>query len=192
MRRHFIAMFSPSSKKIATLGLLFGTFVAQYAGAQAYKVLYSFQCQADGANPVGRLIRDGDGNLYGITGSNAGLGFGTVFKLDSAGTLTTLHTFAGPPTDGSFPRLQGLVRDGAGNLYGTTEEGGTVGQGTVFKLAADGTETVLHNFFDEGSTDGVQPIGGLVLDSSGPLYGETFSGGTFGAGTGFRLTTTGK
>ncbi len=101
-------------------------------------VLYSFT-GPDGELPIAGLVRDKAGNLYGTTASGGASGFGTVFKLDTSGTETVLYSFTGS-TDGLEP-FGGLVRDKAGNLYGTT-----IGPGTVFKLDTTGTETVLHSF----------------------------------------------
>lgn len=145
-------------------------------------VLYAFSGGTDGSAPVGGLVRDDEGNLYGTTAfggdmiCDRGLGCGTVFQLDKAGKKTLLHTFTGP--DGSTPYTT-LVRDPAGNLFGTTDIGGTSsecrgdGCGTVFKLEESGKETVLHSF---DGTDGNQP-GDLFLDPSGTLYGATGGGG---------------
>jgi uncharacterized repeat protein (TIGR03803 family) len=154
-------------------------------------VLYSFTDLSDGGFPNGDLIRDAEGNLYGTTseGGNesCGAGCGIVFKLNLAGRETTLYSFTGPP-DGKWPDGQsfgpGLVRDAAGNLYGTTQFGGAAGGcdgdgcGTVFKLDPSGHETVLHSF--TGGADGSIPQG-LILDAAGNLYGATNFGGNNGA-----------
>jgi uncharacterized repeat protein (TIGR03803 family) len=152
------------------------------APAQAYAtftetILASFDGSA-GKYPIAGLLRDGAGNLYGVTPSGGTFGFGTVFKLapPPAGaaqwTLTTLYNFSGP--DGSRPRAR-LVMDKSGNLFGTTVIGGTNGIGTVFELIppAPGqtswTETVLTSFGDANA--GSYPYGGVVLDQQGNLYG---------------------
>jgi uncharacterized repeat protein (TIGR03803 family) len=115
-----------------------------------------------------------------------------VYELSANGTETVLHSFAGPPADGATPGA-GLVRDGAGNLYGTTVYGGAFGygDGTVFEVSASGAETVLYDF-GQSSSDGVLPQGGLVRDAVGNLYGTTTDGGASGDGTVFRLSPTGK
>lgn len=145
-------------------------------------VLYAFAGGTDGGMPVGGLVRDGKGNLYGTTSEGGdmtcdrGLGCGTVFRLDQTGKKTLLYTFTGP--DGSTPEAT-LVRDSAGDLYGTTDVGGTStgcrgsGCGTVFKLEDNGKETVLHSFT---GADGNEP-GDLFLDAAGILYGATNGGG---------------
>jgi len=155
-------------------------------------ILYSFTGRnGDGISPSGDLLLDSAGNLYGTTRSGgAGGGFGTVFKLDKNGKETVLHSFAGYPGDGGAPFNAGVVRDSKGNLYGTTASGGDgcppVGCGTVFELAPNGKETVLHNFAD--GADGREPFAGLLLDGAGNLYGTAFEGGIYGAGTVFKLT----
>jgi uncharacterized repeat protein (TIGR03803 family) len=155
--------------------------------APTFVLLHSFT-GADGLTPVAGLIRDAGGNLYGTTRNGGASGNGVVFKLSPTGTETVLHNFAGYPTDGEIP-LAELVRDVAGNLYGTTDSGGASGFGVVFKLSPNGTETVLHNFAGY-PTDGASP-GGLVQDAAGNLYGTTREGGTGckpgGCGTVFEL-----
>jgi uncharacterized repeat protein (TIGR03803 family) len=147
-------------------------------------VLYSFTGGSDGAFPQAGLIADSSGNLYGTTsagGASGGCGepgCGTVFKLSPSGTETVLYAFKGFPSDGQGPA--GLIADSNGNLYGTTQVGGTrvvfcpSGCGTVFKLSPGGTETVLYAFSSFG--DGAHPYAGLIADSSGNLYGTTYDG----------------
>jgi uncharacterized repeat protein (TIGR03803 family) len=146
--------------------------------------LYSFTGNPDGANPYAGLISDKDGNLYGTTLGGGASEYGTVFELSSTGVETVLYAFTGNPPDGEYP-LSGLVRDAAGNLYGTTEKGGASGFGTVFKLSSTGTEIVLHSFT---GADGAFPYATLVRDSKGNLYGTTESGGHDGAGVVFKIT----
>jgi uncharacterized repeat protein (TIGR03803 family) len=153
-------------------------------------VLYTFCARkrcADGGTPVAGVIGDKEGNLYGTTelggthcdGGGAG-GCGTVFKLSPDGTETVLHSFNGP--DGESP-FGNLIADSDGNLYGTTlystERHGmghcNVGCGTVFRIAPDGGETLLHDFI--GGSDGGGPLAGLLPDSAGNLYGTTYEGG---------------
>jgi len=149
---------------------------------KAYVVLHTFKGGAEGAFPNQGLIRDAAGNLYGTAAydgdlacpDGGGFGCGTIFKLDSSGAFTTLHVFAGGPTDGALPN-SGLIRDTEGNLYGTTVGGGTHQSGVVFKLDATGTETVLHHL--TGKEAGLNPTAGLVRDDAGNLYGATQLGG---------------
>jgi uncharacterized repeat protein (TIGR03803 family) len=184
-----------------------------YGGGTVFKVdntghetvLYSF-CSEGGANctdgdmPTAGLIQDDKGNLYGTTffgGAGANHGFegggGTVFKLDKRGHETVLHNFCSKGdqncTDGAYPEA-GLIRDAAGNLYGTTEFGGAnigaddgYGGGTVFKVDNTGHETVLYSFCSEGGancTDGDMPTSVLIQDAAGNLYGTTSQGGAGG------------
>src|SRR5205823_6233134 len=100
------------------------------------------------------------------------------------GTEKVLHSFHGTP-DGAFP-VANVIRDKTGNLYGTTMGGGSGSQGTVFKLAPDGTETLLHEF--TGGTEGAEPWGGLIADREANLYGTTRFGGDNYSGTVFRIT----
>jgi uncharacterized repeat protein (TIGR03803 family) len=160
-----------------------------------FTLLYVFK-GTDGANPTGTLIADGKGNLYGTT-SQGGSGRprdGTVFKLappvqkGSRWTETVLHTFVGG-VDGANPN-GGMIRDQAGNLYGTTLLGGAFNQGTVFEVDANGRETILYSF--AGSPDGARPYAGLVQDGAGNLYGTTLLGGAFDRGTVFELDANGK
>jgi len=161
-------------------------------------VLYSFTGGSDGGQPGASLVKN-SGNLYGTTelgGSsscNGGFGCGTVFEVAPDGAETVLHAFTGG-RDGAFP-WAGLLMDSAGNLYGTTVQGGNTscndryGCGTVFKLAPDGTESVLHSFCSENNcTDGYFPLGGgLIEDSAGNLYGTTNLGGRHDGGIIFEI-----
>jgi uncharacterized repeat protein (TIGR03803 family) len=140
-------------------------------------VLYSFNWGKDAGCPYGNLVQDAAGNLYGTTEGCETALLGVVFKLDTAGKETVLHTFAGYPHDGESP-FSGLIMDAAGNLYGTTEGGGAYQNGTVFELGKNGRYTVLYSFV--GAPDGDSPYGGLVIDDSGNLYGTTREGGSSG------------
>lgn len=178
-------------------GNLYGTTSAggSYGNGTVFKldpsgnetVLHSFQ-GTDGDAPYGGLIRDWTGNLYGTTSAGGSYGSGTVFKLDPSGNETVLHDFQGAD-DGATP-YAALIMDLAGNLYGTTVLGGSYGSGTVFKVNASGNETVLHSF--QGGADGINPYAGLIMDHAGRLYGTTDGGGTYGAGTVFRVEPSGK
>ena len=153
-------------------------------------VLYSFTRGADGtATPSAGVIRDAAGNLYGTTESGVPFSSGTVFKVDATGKETVLYTFTGGwgGTDGYLP--EGVIGDAAGNLYGTTQLGGDF-YGTVFKVDSTGKYTVLYRF--KGGTNGQYPVGGLILDKAGNLYGATQYGGTSFDGTVFKLNTNGK
>jgi uncharacterized repeat protein (TIGR03803 family) len=154
-------------------------------------VLHSFSGgSSDGQYPYyGALIIDKEGNLYGVTDSGGAFGSGTLFKLSKSGKVTLLHSFAGGTTDGSLP-FGGPVTDKDGNLYGTADDGGSSNSGIVWKISKKGKETVLHNFAG-GSSDGANPIAGVILDAKGNLYGQTSGGGTSGDGTVYKLNTKG-
>ena len=159
------------------------------------RVLYDFTGYADGSLPQASLILDAAGNLYGTT-TSGGNGGGTVFELSpgAGGSWTekVLWSF-GIPTDGGGIPYSELIFDSAGNLYGTTRDGGTFGGGTVFKLSPAGggtwTEQVLYNFGN--GIDGIYPQAGLILDAAGNLYGTTYENGFFGYGTVFELSPAG-
>jgi uncharacterized repeat protein (TIGR03803 family) len=183
-----------------TSGNLYGTTEgnSSYAGtvfklnsAGKQDVLHQFVF-SDGAGPNG-LTRDKAGNLYGTTAAYGPDDNGTVFKVSESGKLTTLYSFTGG-ADGGTP-IAGVIRDSAGNLYGTTAFSGVGGSGTVFKLDATGHFTVLYSF--TGGTDGGYPAG-LIRDQAGNLYGTTVLGGDLSCGSGsgcgviFELDTTGK
>jgi len=165
-----------------TLLLTIVLAVSLAASAQTETVLYNFcngviGCTTDGLGPVGSLIIDPAGNFYGVTNWGGTYAHGTVFKLTPDGTESILYSFGAPSSDGLVPDA-GLLRDGLGNLYGTTAAGGTYSWGTVFKLAPDGTETILHSFSRNG-IDGASPESPLLMDKSGNLYGTTIAGGPY-------------
>lgn len=159
-------------------------FMLNKAGKET--VLYSFTGGSDGANPQCTLVRDSAGKLYGTTTFGGDLGSGTVFMVAGEGRETVLYSFSGG-TDGGLP-YAGVVRDSAGNLYGTTLQGGSAPNpsGTVFKLTPSGQETVLHSF-TAGEDGGFPLFGGLTQDAAGNLYGTTQSGGANNQGVAFRI-----
>ena len=156
-------------------------------GGWTETVLHDFENNGtDGSGPGTALTMDAAGNLYGTTSAGGTSNYGTVFELTPAGNgswlETVLHSFGSPP-DGVDPSSP-LIFDAAGNLYGTTLVGGIPGVewGTAFELSPDGrgtwTETLLYSFCAENDcTDGSLPVGSLVLDAAGSLYGTTLSGG---------------
>jgi uncharacterized repeat protein (TIGR03803 family) len=163
------------------------------------RILYNFAGNKDGALPYyGSLVHGTAGDLYGTTYEGGGFGAGTIFKLSETGGEKTLYSFRGR-ADGGFP-WAGLIRDSAGNLYGTTSERGSgklclYGCGTVFKVDSSGKGTLLHTFI--GGADGEYPLGGLVRDAAGNLYGATETGGGSGCGgsgcgTVYKVDATGK
>ena len=176
-------------------------------GRWSEKVLHSFQNSGeDGYWPFAALTADADGNLYGTTSKGGQYDQGTVFELTKEKgkwVEKVLYQFGGS-TDGAIPYAS-LILDAAGDLFGTTYEGGTsgcrgIGCGTVFELmpGANGkwSETVLYTFQDNG-VDGLHPYAGLIFDSSGNLYGTTAYGPIFGSwyngpGTLFELAPNGN
>jgi uncharacterized repeat protein (TIGR03803 family) len=182
---------------------------ATSGGAWTETLLYSFKGGPDdGDGPAGALVFDKLGNLYGTTlggGSGPcqdfGGGCGVIFKLappasqEGAWTETVLHSFQGGESDGEAPEAA-LIFDPYGNLYGTTSKGGSsacgVLCGTVFELSPPAIsggawrEQVLHSFGVQPN-DGVVPMGDLIFDRAGALYGTASTGGVFGLGTAFQL-----
>lgn len=154
----------------------------------ALTVLHSFAyAPGDGSNPDGTLAMDRDGNLYGTTVYGGKSDNGIVYKVSSDGTYTVLHNFAGGSKDGATP-YGGLILDANGRLYGDTTTGGTYDSGTVFKITVGGVLNILHDF--AGShypSDGANPMGGVILDGEGNLYGTADDGGKYRCGTVWEL-----
>lgn len=191
------------SKSIAFLGLGAFLFLAGLGNASTFKVIYSFGTRgaSDAAEPYAPLTTDRLGNLYETTPVGGVSGTGTVFELvpGSNGTWKEriLHNFTNG-ADGGYP-LAGVILDTAGNIYGTTQQGGIVSSncgsgscGVVFELvkADNWQETVLYSF--SGKSDGSGPVAPLLVDSVGNLYGTAEGGGTFvgcyyGCGVAFEL-----
>ncbi len=199
-----------------------GAVVKLTPGKAGYSetVIFSFATSTTGYYPLGGLIVDGSGALYGTTLSGgspecgpAHAGCGAVFKLtptpSGTYTETVLYGFLGG-NDGAYPQA-GLVADPSGALYGTTTSGGSttacsqppddVGCGTVFKLTPNGTgytEHILHAF--QGTADGAAPLAGVLVTRVGAVYGTASQGGSLtcasaagsGCGTFFKLTPSGK
>ena len=188
-------------------GNIYGT--TYYNGANGYGTIYEltpptaekqawtettiYNFDATTGNPVSGVVLDKSGNIYGTTSGTNGVP-GIVFELTpptagkQAWTETTLFSFNG--TNGQTPD-GGVVFDSSGNLYGTTYIGGSHNNGIVYKLAPPAagkkvwTETVLLNF---DGTNGQNPYGGVVFDSSGKLYGTTYYGGSGNFGVIYQLT----
>lgn len=152
------------------------------------RVLYSFlNNHIDGGAPLGGVVRDGGGNLYGTTLNGGTNSVGTVFRVSSTGIEKLLNTFPGAP--GNSSPYSGVIRDSAGNLYGTTYAGGAIGNGTVYALNKSGVQTFLFSF---NQSDGGAPYAGLVRDKAGNLYGTTTIGGTGFSGTVFKIDPSGN
>jgi uncharacterized repeat protein (TIGR03803 family) len=154
-------------------------------------VLHSFTGGTDGVDPVGGLLRDKAGNLYGTTSQGGTSNFGVLFKISPRGKETILHTFAGGIKDGKYPTYTSLLTDSPGNLYGVTEEGGTANGGILFKLSKTGKLTILHSFTG-GTTDGCNVLGAPFMDAAGNFYGTTSSCGTSSLGTVWKVASNGK
>jgi uncharacterized repeat protein (TIGR03803 family) len=179
---------------IALAVALGGTAVP--AHAQQFATLFSFDF-TDGSQPWAGLVQGADGDFYGTTyngGPSSAMSMGTVFKITSSGTLTTLHNFIFkdhfyPDGDNAFGQL---VQGTNGDFYGTTYQGGDVGGvsggGTVFRITPTGKFTLLHTF---DGTDGSLSYAGLIQATNGDFLGTTTAGGTYDSGTIFKITPTG-
>jgi len=171
-------------------GGFFGTAFAICACPGREVELHSFGTGTDGAQPMGGLVLDAAGNYYGTTNLGGTFGNGTVFGAKRSGTKWTqavLYNFTGG--DDAVNPVAGVSLDAAGNIYGTTSFGGANGGGTIYELTRSGshwTESILYNF--QGLDDGQNPVGGVVLDKAGNLYGTTFDGGVNGGGTVYQLS----
>ena len=180
---------------------------ASGAPAQTFRTLWNFD-SANGDYPYAGLVQATDGSLYGTTlygGANNGCtsGCGTIYKVSTNGELTTIHSFAGYPTEGSSPGAA-LIQGTDGNFYGTTFSGGVsttcgiVGCGTVFRVTPSGTLTTLYSFCSQTNcVDGEFPGAGLIEGTDGNFYGTTVEGGAnpdcygVGCGTVFKITRSG-
>jgi uncharacterized repeat protein (TIGR03803 family) len=170
-------------------------FIPQKDGSWKEKILHNFGGGEDGSTSYSKLIFDAAGNLYGTTAAGGSYKYGTAFELmpqDGKWKEKILHNF-GKGKDGIEP-LSGLIFDAAGNLYGTTSEGGAIDcgpyyAGTAFELKpeADGewSETRLESFCENNPGGGGPGTGGLIFGASGKLYGLNYAGGTYDGGTAF-------
>jgi len=182
------------SEKLGLCQLLWGAllFLATsglFSSAQTFTSLASFN-GTNGAYPYYvYLVQGTDGNFYGTASSGGANNGGTVFKITTAGKLTTLYNFCSLTScaDGSEPAA-GLVLASNGKFYGTTLSGDANSQGTVYKITAAGKLSTLHSF---NNTDGASPYVGLIQAANGNLYGTTSEGGTDGYGTIFEITPVG-
>jgi uncharacterized repeat protein (TIGR03803 family) len=208
-REHVIYAFSECADSTAPLiadanGNLYGTALVGGAsqkgcifevsrdttGRWSGTILHSFS-GIDGNGPMAALVFDKVGNLYGTTVQGGVYGAGVAFELSPSSNgewvETVLHNFGGA-NDGTAP-LSELIFDKNGNLYGTTNTGGEHRGGTVFELSPSPggwVETILHSFYAWGG--GNLPVGGVVMDGEGNLYGVTEAGGAYGAGAVYELT----
>lgn len=153
-------------------------------------VLHSFTGGADGVYPYAGLFRDAPGNLYGTTENGGTASLGVVFKISKAGKETVLHSFKGGAKDGSYPSSAGFYMDTKGNLYSVTSQGGTTGEGVLYRLSPKGKLTVLHSF-TAGTTDGCYPYGTPAVDAHGNMYGGTGGCGTSNLGVVWKVSKNG-
>lgn len=173
-------------------------FAASAWAAGTETLIYNFNnYSGDGYYPYSALTADKAGNLYGTTYGGGANNVGSVFELTLSGgvwTETLLYSFAGGATDGEYPVYSPLVFDKAGNLYGTTEYGGSsCNCGIVFELTKAGNtwkETILHAFLGYSQKDGYLPQAGLSFDAAGNMYGTTYQGGLNNQGSVFQLAPT--
>lgn len=198
MKRIYNFLNGPNWTTRACAALALLTMAVISAPAQTFTTLHDF-AGADGTGSWGAVVQGSDGALYGTTyyGGNGG---GTVFKISTSGTLTTLYTFCALSgcADGAQPRAR-LGETANGDFYSTTSTGGLgscpSGCGTVYKITPSGTLTTLYSF---SGTDGSDPTDGLVPAANGYLYATTVQGGVnqcppfVGCGTVFRITTGGS
>jgi uncharacterized repeat protein (TIGR03803 family) len=163
--------------------------VTSVAEAQTFSVLFTFTNVSQGFQPMGPLAFDATGNIYGMALYGGGPGnFGTVFRLDTHGNFTVLHSFAGTP-DGWWP-IWGPVLDKAGtHIFGTTPFGGITTKschgecGVIFKVTQTGKETVIYRFGRHRELFGALPQSGIITDATGSLYGTASFGGPTDTGT---------
>jgi len=184
------------SLRVACLLASLVAATAASSSAQTFKTLYNFCSKTnsagdclDGRYPEMTLVQGTNGDLYGTTTLGGANNWGTVFKITTAGKLTTLYSFCSQAScaDGSEPQ-GGLVLATNGSFYGVTGGGGAYGDGTVFKITAAGKLTSLHSF---DRTDGAGPQSGLIQATNGNFYGTTPVDGAYGYGTAFEITASG-
>ncbi len=154
-----------------------------------YQFMYGVDGSSDGSGPWGQLTIDSLGNIYGTTYGGGIYGYGTAFRLSPSGGAWTESVLFNFTLDyGSTPFPTGVVEDAAGNLYGTTQNGGAYGVGTIYELTPTKgfwNRTILHTF--TGSADGALPYSILAIDASGNLYGAADFGGAFGFGNIYKM-----
>ncbi len=174
-------------------GTVFEIVKTRHGYASAPTTLVSFT-GANGQAPTGSLIADAAGDLFGTTDFGGADGDGSVFEIVKtrqgyASAPTTLISFTG--ANGSFP-VGGLIADAAGDLFGTTDEGGADGGGTVFEIVKTkhGYASAPITLVNFTGANGVRPYGSLITDAAGDLFGTTTAGGADGDGTVFEIVKT--
>src|SRR5580704_17323048 len=176
----------------------YGT-VFKFTGRGTPTTLHSFD-NTDGRSPGDKMVQVGDGNFYGTTfyGGNLkecvaiGGGCGTVFEINSGGTLTTLYDFCSKPNCADGAAIFNSLALDNGNFYGATWGGGSADGGTIFRITPAGKVKTLYTFCDDYPfcSDGDNPIG-PVLGNDGSFYGTTYQGAAFNAGGIFKMTSSG-
>jgi uncharacterized repeat protein (TIGR03803 family) len=181
-------MFAHSAQRIAIIAAIVALLIAVPSGqVPTFTVLHSFN-GTDGNTPLS-LVQGIDGNLYGETGGTLVTSCGTIFKLNTAGILTTLHDFSNTSGDGCGPQPATLIQASDGRLYGGTFGGGSGGNnGTLFRIDRLGNYTLLHSF---NGIDGRQPSR-LLQASDGFFYGTTPSSAAASPGTFFKMDSAGN
>jgi len=174
-----------SAALILAVVLGLGLAATQPAQAQTFKVLHNFTDGSDGGYPYIQPVVDSHGNIFGTASGD--YGYGNVWEYSSGGQFSVLHSF--DRTDGSDPSA-GVKLD-KGNMFGTTDSGGTLGYGTVFEITAGGNFTTLYNFGSQNFGPEF-PDGGVTLDRAGNLYGTSYYGGAHGWGTVWKLSRSGS
>lgn len=192
--------FPQAGLALGTNGNLYGTtsgggsnnsgviFSASPAGA--FTLLHAFRAGIDGWSPATKLVLGSNGNFYGSTPNGGAGGHGNIFQVTPSGLLATFYSFTGGVDGGSATGA--LLETADGNFYGSTGDGGTFKQGSVFKLSSTGALTNLYSF--TGGADGYVPVGSVVLGQDGALYGVTKSNTIHGFafyGTLFKVATNG-
>ncbi len=204
---------APDSTLVLYSGALYG--VTRNGGANGtgtifkitqsgnFTTLYSFSADtgsgnADGANPCGKLLVDAAGTLYGTACNGGATNSGILYMLSRQGVFTAIHSFGIVSGDGSVEtpdgaHPQGITLGADGNLYGTTESGGTNNTGTIYRAALSGAFGTIFDFAADtsGNQTGASPTGAIVFGPDGNLYGTTALGGSYDLGTLYAVSTTG-
>ena len=168
-------------------GTKFQGTVFKMSQAGAFTSLYSFPGGTSGANPYSPLIQGANGVFYGTTSAGGASGDGTIFRMTTTGTAAFLYSFEGG-ADGMNPYAS-LLQGTDGNFYGTTDEGGSDTNGSIFKMTVNNIVTPVYGFTD--GTDGANPTAGLVQAPDGLYYGTALNGGSYGVGTVFSVSAAG-
>lgn len=188
------ALTEGSDGNFYVAGVYSGSVILKLTPTGSVSVVHKFS-NSEGQVPAGALVPNTDGFFYGVAEAGGIYNGGTFFKVTAAGALTRLGNFGlVSNSDGAYS-TSALTKGTDGNFYGTASQGGVYGNGTIFKLTASGTFTVLHSFSTEGdnadNSDGALPGATLIQGKDGNFYGTTPAGGTSGTGTIFKITATG-